>query len=68
MIENIILLVVLIYLGAGLFFSILFAFRWIDDFDEQSKGAPLTFRLLIIPASALLWIYLLKKMREKNKS
>ena len=36
--------------------------------DEEAKGAPLMFRLLIIPASTVLWIYLLKKVREKKLS
>jgi hypothetical protein len=66
-IVSVILLLVLVYLVAGLIFALLFAFRWVDDFDEQVHGAPLMFRLLIIPASMLLWVYLLKKMRERKK-
>lgn len=66
-IVNIILLLVLVYLLAGFIFAVIFAFRWVDGFDEQAHRAPLTFRLLIIPASALLWIYLLKILREKRK-
>jgi len=66
-IVSIILLLVLVYLLAGFVFALLFAFRWVDEFDEQADGAPLTFRLLIIPASALLWPYLLKIHREKRK-
>ena len=67
-IVSIILLLVLVYLFAGFVFAVIFAFRWVDEFDEQTRGAPLMFRLLIIPASALLWPYLLKIHREKRKS
>ncbi|HYV93062.1 MAG TPA: hypothetical protein VE978_14825 [Chitinophagales bacterium] len=64
---DLILLLVLAYLLAGLIFAVLFAFKLVDDFDEEAKGAPVIFRLLIVPASALLWIYLLKKIRRKRK-
>ena len=67
-IVSIILLLVLVYLLAGFIFAVIFAFRWVDEFDEQARGAPLMFRLLIIPASALLWIYLLKIHRAKRKT
>jgi hypothetical protein len=39
----------------------------VDKFDEEASGAPLMFRFLIMPASMLLWIYLVKKVREKRK-
>jgi H+/Cl- antiporter ClcA len=58
----------LLYLTAGLVFALLFAFRWVEEVDEQAKHAPLFFRLLIIPAAALLWIFLLKKVRERKKT
>jgi hypothetical protein len=67
-IVSIILLIVQIYLLAGFVFALIFAFRWVDEVDEQAHGAPLTFRLLIIPASTLLWPYLLKMLREKRKA
>ena len=57
-----------IYVIAGLVFAILFAFRWVNKFDEEANGAPLMFRLLIIPASIALWIYLIMRIREKKKS
>jgi len=57
-----------IYLIAGLVFAILFAFRWVNKFDEEANSAPLMFRLLIIPASIALWIYLIMRIREKKKS
>ena len=65
---DLVLLFALAYLLAGLIFAVLFAFKLVDDYDEEAKNAPLIFRLLIVPASALLWIYLLKKIREKRKA
>ena len=67
-IANFLLIAAAAYLLVGFVFAILFAFRWVDEFDEEANGAPLMFRLLIIPASMLLWIYLVKKVREKRKS
>lgn len=67
-IAGILLLAALSYLVIGILFALWFAFRKVDAFDEEAKGAPLLFRLLIIPASTVLWIYLLKRIREKNKS
>ena len=67
-VAGFLLIVVSIYLAIGLVFAILFAFRWVNKFDEEANGASLMFRLLIIPASTLLWIYLLKRVREKRKS
>jgi hypothetical protein len=67
-VAGFLLIVVSIYLSIGFVFAILFAFRWVDKFDDEASGAPLLFRLLIIPASTLLWIYLLKRVREKKKS
>lgn len=67
-ITTAILIAALVYLAAGFLFAIWFAFSKVDELDEEARGAPLLFRLLIIPASALLWIYLLKRILEKKKS
>lgn len=67
-ITTAILIATLVYLAAGFLFAIWFAFSKVDELDEEARGAPLLFRLLIIPASALLWIYLLKRILEKKKS
>lgn len=57
-----------IYLLIGLIFAFIFAFSLVNRFDEQAKDAPLMFRLLIIPASALLWVYLIVKLRKKGRA
>ena len=62
--------IALVYLLAGFVFAVWFAFKKVNHFDEEAKGAPLTFRLLIIPGSALLWIFLLEfqaHQYENNK-
>ncbi|HUM46122.1 MAG TPA: hypothetical protein PLD84_04285 [Chitinophagales bacterium] len=58
----------LLYLVAGFVFSLIFVFRWVDQFDEQAKGASLSFRLLLIPASTLLWPYLLRRRLKRKNS
>ena len=63
-----ILIATLVYLASGFQVAIWVAFIKVDELDEEARGAPLLFRLLIIPASALLWIYLLKRILEKKKS
>ena len=55
-----------LYLAAGFVFALWFSFRGVYEFDLEARHSPLMFRLLIIPASALLWIFLLKKIREKK--
>jgi len=39
----------------------------VDEFDEQAHGAPLMFRLLIIPACTLLGFIFLKRHLKKRK-
>lgn len=63
---SILLNIVLFYLFAGFVFALVFAFRWVDKMDEQACGAPIGFRLMILPASILLWPYLLRR-HLKNK-
>ncbi len=67
-VATVALLAALVYLTAGLLFALWFAFSKVDEFDEEARGAPLLFRLLIIPASTLLWIYLFMRIRQKKKS
>ncbi len=48
-----------IYAGLGSVFAAAFVTRGIDRLDAGARGAPWAFRLLILPASALLWPLLL---------
>jgi hypothetical protein len=58
--ETLVLLVE-IYFGVGLLFAILFAWRGAAAIDPAARGATIGFRLLIVPASALLWPLLLRR-------
>ncbi|HVS14199.1 MAG TPA: hypothetical protein VMV46_09760 [Thermoanaerobaculia bacterium] len=47
-----------IYAAIGLVFAIAFVARGVAVIDPAARGAPLGFRLLILPASAALWPWL----------
>lgn len=49
------------YLGAGLLFALPFALRGVDRVDPAAQGAPLGFRLLILPGCAVFWPLLLRR-------
>ena len=49
----------MIYAAIGLLFAIIFVILGVGRIDESAKGAPLFFRLLILPGAAALWPVLL---------
>ncbi len=49
----------MVYVAIGLVFALVFVFAGVGRIDESAKGAPLAFRLLIIPGAAALWPVLL---------
>jgi hypothetical protein len=49
------------YTILGTLFAAAFVTRGIDRLDPAARGARWTFRLLIVPASALLWPLLLRR-------
>ena len=56
-----------IYLGAGLVFGLLFVFLAVGGIDPDAKGMKLSVRLLILPATALLWpLMLIKTILRKG--
>jgi hypothetical protein len=52
------------YFGAGLAFAIWFVAHGVHRIDPLTRHTGIGFRLLILPGSALLWPYLLKKVRR----
>jgi len=60
-----ILIIVVIYLFAGLAFAIPFVIKGVTQIDEGAKGSKWGFRLIIIPGSIVFWPVLLKKWREE---
>ena len=49
------------YVAAGLVFAATFVTWGVQRVDPVAKGAPLGFRLLILPGSAALWPLLLMR-------
>lgn len=64
-IVYIILIIVAIYLFAGLVFAIPFVIRGVTQIDEGAIGSKWGFRLIIIPGTIVFWPVLLKKWREE---
>ncbi len=71
MVINIILLVVEIYLAAGLLFSIPFIIKGVTAIDpDGAEGTKWGFRVIIIPGTIIFWPVLLKKwvnVKKDNK-
>jgi len=64
-IVDIVLLLMAIYLIAGLLFSIYFLAKGVAKLDEDAKNSPWHFKLIIWPGTVLLWSVLLLKMIRK---
>ncbi|QOV89538.1 hypothetical protein [Humisphaera borealis] len=60
-IAQVILVIVGTYLASGIAFAVLFAVRGVGMVDASARGAPVAFRLFIIPGAAALWPALLLK-------
>lgn len=57
-----------IYLGAGLIFSVPFILKGAAKIDEGAKSSGWGFRIIIIPGTVVFWPYLLKRWKNaKNK-
>jgi hypothetical protein len=56
-----------VYAAIGLVFAVVFVFAGVGRIDESAKGAPLTFRLLIIPGVAALWPLMLMRWAGGRK-
>lgn len=56
------MLIVVAYIVVGLLFGIFFAVSGVARLDPVAKGAPITFRILTIPAATALWPLLLIKL------
>lgn len=55
------------YLGLGLLFALLFAFRWAGRLDPVAAAGSRGFRLLILPGAALLWPLLLLRLLRRRQ-
>jgi hypothetical protein len=54
-VAEIILLVALAYVGCGVALGVPFVLSGVNRVDEAARGAPLGFRLLILPGTIALW-------------
>ncbi|MEP7337207.1 MAG: hypothetical protein ABI977_05635 [Acidobacteriota bacterium] len=51
----------MMYAAVGLVLAIIFVLFGLGRIDESAKGAPVFFRLLILPGAAALWPVLLRR-------
>lgn len=51
-----------LYLGLGLAFALVFAFRWVNRTDPVAAHGTTGFRLLLLPGAMLLWPLLLRRL------
>ncbi len=63
----IVLYILLAYLILGFFFALWFAFYKISKIDQGATQSSVGFKLLIIPASILLWVIILVKINSVKK-
>lgn len=60
-IPQLIVIAIAGYGGIGLVFAVTFVTVGIDRVDHAARNAPLSFRLLMIPGSLLLWPIVARK-------
>lgn len=64
MIIEIILMLLLLYLLAGIVFAIAFVIQGAQVIDEGAKGGSIGFRIMIFPGSIIFWPILLQKWKK----
>jgi hypothetical protein len=62
------LILVSIYLLAGLLFAIAFVIKGVEKIDQAAHGSSFGFRVIIIPGAMIFWPWLLKKWVRSSKS
>lgn len=55
------------YLAIGLIFGLWFVFKGAEQIDKNMHGASWPTRLLLLPASAALWLLLLNKYLKHQR-
>ena len=67
-IVTILLIIVAVYLAAGLVFAIPFVIKGVTKIDEGAHGSTWGFRMIIIPGTIVFWPLLLKRwLKASNK-
>lgn len=62
--AEILLLLIAVYVGVGLVFGVAFVVWGAPRIDEAVHGAPIVFRILIVPGCAALWPLMALKWRR----
>jgi hypothetical protein len=65
-IAHTILTLAAVYLALGVLFSLFFVTIGIGRIDPAARGAGITFRILMIPASVILWPMLFLKTVRRH--
>lgn len=65
--ESVIPLFALVYVGIGVLFGLFFAAKGAALLDPVADGAPVGFRILVMPGAAALWPILLTKLLRKSR-
>ncbi len=60
-------LIIQIYLGLGILFSIYFLTRAIWKLDDNARNSPWTFRITILSGVVLLWVVLAYKLFRTDR-
>lgn len=63
----IILIIVAVYLFAGLLFAIPFVLKGVTKIDEGAHGSKWGFRIIILPGTIVFWPLLLKRWIKVSK-
>lgn len=64
LVAGIVLISLAIYTACGLAVGIPFVVRGVDRVDSAARGAPVGFRLLILPGVIALWPLMATKWRD----
>jgi hypothetical protein len=67
-VAEVILFLGLAYVLAGLAVGVPFVLRGVDRVDEAARGAPIGFRMLILPGTVALWPLMVKKWMQAPRS
>jgi hypothetical protein len=67
-IAGLALCVLALYAGLGLAFAVAFAAEGAAALDPNARGASLGFRILIVPGSAALWPFLLRRWLRGDRT
>ena len=67
-VAEIILFGALAYVLCGLAVGVAFVLRGVDRVDEAARGAPVAFRLVILPGTVALWPLMAKKWIKAPRS